>query len=174
MKYWKAGLAGALIVLPLAALASGPRGGDGAGDGPGWGRHSGHHGGFPGSRMIEMLQQMDTDRNGVISAEEFRIGHQGRLDRVDADGDGQVTLEEMEAFAIERMRDRVAERFGRLDADGDGVVTVEEFAAQADARFARMDRDGDGNLTIHDLPMRGHGGRGGPMSDPLEDETPQE
>jgi Ca2+-binding EF-hand superfamily protein len=172
MKYWKAGLAGALVILPLAAIAAGPHG-DGPGDdGPRWGRHGGH--GFGGGRMIEMLQGMDGDRNGVISADEFRTGHEDRLSDVDTDGDGRVTLEEMETRAIERVREHIGERFSRLDADGDGAVSAEEFAAQTDQRFARMDRDEDGNLTIHDMPARGHGGPDGADDMPEPEEAPAE
>lgn len=157
MKFWKVGLAGALVAVPVVALASGPFGGDG----PGWGRHhgGGHHMGLSGG-MIEMLQGMDTDRDGVISAAEFGTGHGSRMMEADADGDGSVTLEEMQARAIERMQVRLAERFAGMDADGDGAVTAEELAKGWEERFARMDRDGDGNLTIHDL-SGGGGGRGG-------------
>jgi hypothetical protein len=167
MRYWKTGLACALVALPAVAIAAGPGGGDG------WGRHGGrHHMGFPGPHMIEMLQGMDTDRNGVISAEEFAAGREDRVLAADADGDGAVTLEEMEAFAIARVREHVAERFARMDADGDGTISAEELAARWQNRFARMDRDGDGNLTIHDLPHRGGGtgdrSAGDPDAPPVE------
>ena len=178
MKYWKIGLAGALIVLPIAAIAAGP--GNGPDGGLGWGHHGGGdrmgsgHGGFPGPRMIEMLQGMDADRDGVISAEEFATGHEDHMTAADGDGDGSITLEEMEAFAMERVREHVAERFARLDADGDGAITAEEFASRSEDRFADMDRDGDGNLTIHDLGRGDHDGPDGEMPMPPVEEAPAE
>ena len=64
------------------------------------------------------------------------------LDRLDADKDGSLSLEELQARGPAGM-------FERLDADSDGTVTGEELAA---ARAMR-DRDGDG--------PRGDGPRGG-------------
>lgn len=160
MKLAKIALLGAVIAVPVTAWAMGP-----GGDGEGWGRHGGGHGGGHGhgggfSRMIETMQGLDTDRNGVISAEEFAGLHADRHSGLDTDGDGQVSMQEMEDFAIERMRERMANRFERLDGDGDGMISTAEFEAHNAAMFERFDRDDDGLLSIHDIPERGHG-RGG-------------
>lgn len=79
--------------------------------------------------------------------------------KIDADKDGEVTMEEMQAHR--------AARFDAADTNGDGMLSVDEMAArmrdQADYRAARMvermDSDGDGMLAADE--MRRHGGRKG-------------
>lgn len=87
----------------------------------------------------------------------------------DANADGSVTQDEVEAFR--------AGRFAEVDTDGDGTVTLEEFTARAAARateratamFERLDADGDGTLTRDVLEMRGgHGPMGGRMFSRLD------
>lgn len=93
---------------------------------------------------------------------------------LDANGDGQLTLEEMQAHRAAHG----AARFEASDTDGDGALSREEVLAAAQGRseeragrmFDRMDADSDGTLTQAEIeagrPQRGDGegrrGRGGP------------
>lgn len=82
-------------------------------------------------------------------------GPRGLMQRIDADGDGKVTLEE---FKVPQER-----RFGMLDANGDGVIDKDEFGARRMARFGARDADGNGVLEGDELAVRGRGrgeGRG--------------
>ena len=54
----------------------------------------------------------------------------GKMARADANGDGRLTLQEMQAHALER--------FDRIDTDKNGTVTAEERKAAHDARRAKM------------------------------------
>ncbi|PWK55035.1 EF-hand domain-containing protein [Silicimonas algicola] len=85
---------------------------------------------------------------------------------LDADGSGEITVEDMEAMR--------ANRFAEFDTNGDGNVTLEEFTAHAQAKaaeragemFGRLDADGDGNLSRDALEARmGRGGPGARMID---------
>lgn len=77
---------------------------------------------------------------------------------LDADGNGEITAEDIAA--------KRTERFAMLDADGNGTVTKEEFIAHAQAEagtraeqmFARIDVDGDGTLSRDALESRFGGG----------------
>jgi Ca2+-binding EF-hand superfamily protein len=92
------------------------------------------------------------------------MGLDALFERLDADGDGRITREEVAAAR--------AARIAALDADGNGIVTRDEaiaFArAEAAARaewragvmFDRADADGDGRLTAAEL-MAGGGMPGG-------------
>ena len=79
-------------------------------------------------------------------------GHGARIDAMDTNDDGQITLEEAQgAFAA---------RFATLDADGNGTLSQSELVADAQARsaeraterFAALDTDGDGELTQAEMP----------------------
>lgn len=64
---------------------------------------------------------------------------------MDADGDGQVTLEEQKQHA--------SDMFMRFDADGDGVYTSEEMAARQDEAFKRWDDNGDAMITVEEFKL---------------------
>jgi hypothetical protein len=76
-------------------------------------------------------------------------GPRGMMQRIDADGDGKITLEEFKAPQ--------QGRFAMLDANGDGVIDKEEFGARRMARFAERDADGNGVLEGDELAPRGPG-----------------
>jgi Ca2+-binding EF-hand superfamily protein len=109
-----------------------------------------------------MLERMDDNEDGVISMEEFQPPMEGRMSHADTDGDGAVTLAELNQHRAERMADKeaqrvdrqteaatkMAERFQAMDSDGSGSVTPEEARLAA---FNHMDRNQDGNLSVEEL-----------------------
>lgn len=74
-----------------------------------------------------------------------------RSARIDANGDGYITFEELRAWREAQREQRMRERFARLDADGDGRVSVAEFEARHRERIARMDADGDGVVSAEEF-----------------------
>ncbi|MEO0412970.1 MAG: EF-hand domain-containing protein [Pseudomonadota bacterium] len=105
----------------------------------------------------ERFARMDVDEDGLVTPEEReaakaaameeredRGGKKGkrsrkrggkglgeaRLDRVDTDQDGNISLAEHNAAQ--------QQHFASLDADGSGAVTSEEFKAQMENRRAQM------------------------------------
>ena len=78
------------------------------------------------------------------------------MERVDADGDGRVSLAEYQ--------DWMGYAYSRMDRDGHGIlaaaelpggkgepVTLEAHRARLAARFQRQDRNGDGHLDAVEL-----------------------
>jgi len=99
---------------------------------------------------MRWFDDVDADRDGTIAVEEIvRVeGRQAR--RMDADGDGRLTLEEFN-YGIPADRGDViarrSRRFGAMDADLDGFVTQAETKTFAGRVVAEADQDGDARVT---------------------------
>ena len=90
------------------------------------------------------FEQIDADGDGHITRDEMQAHRTAMLAAADADGDGKLSLAEVQARVGESAR---AERMmRRFDADGDGLLSSDELPGEARAlqRFERIDADGDG------------------------------
>lgn len=96
---------------------------------------------------------------GVALARAGGPGHGVAFEALDANSDGQITREEMQAHG--------AARFAETDADGDGFLSKQELAeaararadAQAERMMSRLDKDGDGKLAQAEMTGRRDPGR---------------
>lgn len=114
---------------------------------------------------------IDTNRDGTATADEFRAFHEAqgearraetlkaRFDRLDADGNGQISSAE---FAARPGHDKRPDRHGgpgrhkgpgpgRMAADADRSVSFDDFSARGVEAFARADANKDGVVTIVEL-----------------------
>jgi len=118
----------------------------------------GHRGAF-----MERLKAADTDGNGMLSEKEAAALPfiAKNFAAIDANHDGQVTVDELHAFMKAHHGQFAKKGFATLDANGDGKVTRDEFLAQAAARFDKLDANKDGVLTPDELKAgHRHGPRG--------------
>lgn len=100
-----------------------------------------------GERAAKMIERIDADKNGEISLEEFTTARLERFNAADANKDGSVTREEMLAQVEKRRAEhRVNRMFEHLDANKDGMITENETRVMAEKRFARMDRNDSGSI----------------------------
>ena len=99
------------------------------------------------------IMRYDTNKDGVVDRAEWKSGQEARFKRLDTNGDGKLTEDELFArtpavgnsvLPSDRQVQRQSAYFQRLDADKDGVVTLAEFMAQAERNFARCDVNKDG------------------------------
>ncbi len=111
-----------------------------------------------------LIDRLDTDGDGKISAAEFK-GPADHFTRMDTDGDGYLTEEELKNGRPGPPRG--GNPFEKDDADGDGKVSAEEFSGPSDL-FERLDTDGDGYITQEEI--RSQKGGGGPGADEQKDE----
>ena len=117
----------------------------------------GFHGRGHGRQGMRFFQQFDANGDGQLTQEEIDTTRNQRMAEFDRDQDGTLSLEEFEALWLDFMRPRMVDRFQHLDENGDAVVTLEEFQAPFERIVARMDRNGDGVLSPEDRPRRGKG-----------------
>lgn len=168
------GTAVALVVGAGAAMAHGPwRGHDGGyygyhGQQDGWrGRRGADDAKGPRSqfgrgsgRMIEQrFAALDANKDGKVTTEEIDAARAARFKEMDADGDGSVTPEEM---VQHQLLQRAKRRIARMDVDGDGKIQESELPSGG-RMFSRFDLNGDGAVTKAEIEIARDamgGGRG--------------
>ncbi|WP_027052389.1 EF-hand domain-containing protein [Mesorhizobium erdmanii] len=108
---------------------------------------------MPGQRI---LQRIDTNGDGAISKDEMAAARERLFKRLDRNGDGVIDEKEIESArqAIEDRAEvaqaRLANRWRRMDANGDGKVSEQEFASSMPL-FDLVDRNGDGKLSADEI-----------------------
>ena len=113
-----------------------------------------------------MFNQMDTHKDGRVTWDEAWGTIQQRFAAADADRDGRLSQQEMEAARLrpgaarpegaqgpDRAR-MVGMMFRALDANRDGGVTQDEIRPAAEARFRAFDANSDGAVTRDEIPNR--------------------
>lgn len=110
------------------------------------------HGG-PGRDRVMMFEEIDADGNGEITLEEMTLYRAGRFTGADTDQDGKLSRAELEARAFERMQARVERMLKRHDTDGDGLLSPDELGKpDRQARmFERMDADQSGGISAEEM-----------------------
>ncbi|KQU98680.1 signal transduction protein [Mesorhizobium sp. Root695] len=108
---------------------------------------------MPGQRI---LQRIDTNGDGAISKDEMTAARERLFRKLDRNGDGVVDKREIES-ARQAIKDRaevaqarVGNRWRRLDKNGDGKVSEQEFAGSMPL-FELADRNGDGKLSADEI-----------------------
>jgi hypothetical protein len=131
-------IAATLLAGSSLALAHGPDGECG-GRGPG---------------KQARFEELDANKDGTVSKDEFLKGRAAHFDEADTNKDGKLTKEERAAAHEARMKERMARH------DKAETVTRAEMQAKTAEKFAKIDQNGDGKLSQDELSHRGHG-RGG-------------
>lgn len=142
-----------------------------------------------GERGAAMIERLDTNKDGKVSLDEFKTNVSATFKTFDADGNGQVTKDEIKARhdafkdARKAVRDAAdadkatardalqaagpfmlpgaGKMFDRADTDKNGTLSEAEVLASAEKIFARRDSNKDGALDTADArPMKGKGHHG--------------
>ena len=131
--------------------------------------YAGHRGGGHGMGFLdggqlavsamEVFQTVDTDGDGKLTQAEIDKARNDRHAAHDANGDGNLSLEEFAGLWHETVRPLTVRAFQMLDTDGDAIVTRAEYDRPLADIVERLDRDRDGGLSMKD--RRHDGDRGG-------------
>lgn len=150
--------AGAAAVALTALVGVGYAHDRGDADGHrGWhGKSHGHHGGGHwggkrGRHAAKMFDDFDADKDGKVTQAEVDARVAERIKAFDADGNGQLSLEEFQGLWLDHMRKRMVDGFQRFDDDGDAQVTSAEMTSPFGRFIERFDRDGDGAVSKDEL-----------------------
>jgi len=74
-----------------------------------------------------IFEELDADGNGAVTLEEVQAAGSARFAGTDADGNGALSRGEMLAHALGRVEARVDRMLEHGDADGDGQLTMAEM-----------------------------------------------
>lgn len=140
-----------------------------------------------GGRAQRMIERLDTDKDGKISLDEFKVQASTTFKAFDADNNGEISKDEVKAqraaFREARKAWREAEAgdaktkardamraagpgmlhgagrmFERADTDKNGTLSEAEAVAAAETMFNRRDTNSDGFIeTAEFKPMDGRG-----------------
>lgn len=117
-----------------------------------------------GLRTMEMMHTIDTNKDGVVSKDEW-MAYQDRVFKaLDKDGDGSLDTEEFYghpmpvSFATAGYTHglETKQMFGKIDANGDGKVSRDEYIAFQTKVFEMMDAKKTHELRASDFIVNAH------------------
>jgi len=115
------------------------------------GGEGGPHGkGFKKHDPQALIQKFDKNGDGVLEVKELPELLQKRLAEADANRDGKLTVQELEAHRAAHHAERGKKHFAKLDKNGDGVLTKDEVGEKWE-RIGKADANGDGKVTQQEL-----------------------
>lgn len=100
-----------------------------------------------GPRMT--FEELDIDGDGQVTLTEITQQRMQKFTAADTNGDGRLSVEEMQAAAQVRANAHVTRMFEKHDANADGVLSEDELPKprRADKMFKRIDADGNGAIS---------------------------
>lgn len=102
-------------------------------------------------RSEKSLQRLDTNKDGRIERDEIKPRMAKRFAVVDANGDKNVTVAEIDAMLQKRLEARRTRMLELMDSNKDGSITTAEFDRVADSMFDKADTDHNGGVDLAEL-----------------------
>lgn len=114
----------------------------------------------------KFMEFFDANQDGVVTMSELNEASKQRYAKMDADGNGAVTLEEFQAYLGDRKAQWREQRFAEMDGNGDNQISQQEYIQykqqRAEQRYQEMDANKDGVVSKEEYlnRKRGHYGKG--------------
>lgn len=92
---------------------------------------------------------LDADGNGAVTPEEMQAKAAARFAAADTDGDGGLSAAELQAQEDQRRAARLNRMIAARDTNGDGLLQADEMAPKGDRMtrmFDRIDTNKDGSI----------------------------
>jgi Ca2+-binding EF-hand superfamily protein len=107
-------------------------------------------------RAASLVTHLDKAGNGYVTKDEFIAAATKRFARMDNNGDGKLTIDELGAGRhghgqSNRGAQFAQKRLDKLDTNHDGVVTQAEYLAAAAAMYSQFDAQGNGKVTASEI-----------------------
>ena len=99
------------------------------------------------------FSELDANGDGQLTLEEMTAHREARFTAADTDGDGNLSRDELIAAAMGRVAERIDAQLEQFDDNEDGMLSANEMddmrprGPGPEQAFARMDGDGDGVVT---------------------------
>jgi hypothetical protein len=108
-----------------------------------------------GDRHQMLFSRIDADANGSISEQEMETWRSKAVFRLDANSDGKVTKDEVDAHLAQRQTEGgqapdSSQFFSTYDTNGDGAIDEEELRTGGSQRFQTADTDANGELSAEE------------------------
>lgn len=107
----------------------------------------GHGKGNHGPRAS--FEELDANGNGEVSLEEMTQHREARFKATDTDGDGFLSKAEITARAQGNASQRAGKMIDRFDANNDGKLSQDEMPRRGkpEKLFGKLDADGSGGVS---------------------------
>lgn len=117
----------------------------------GMSRRGGGMGPMGGAPMMDFAT-LDQNGDGAITLEELQSIPQSRFAAADSNVDGALSSDELSAQMAAQMAARVAQMMSRFDANGDGLLQADEMPKPrgempVERMLAHLDTDDDGQIS---------------------------
>ena len=99
-----------------------------------------------------LFNKFDANEDGVITKAEYMEFIDERFDKMDTDGNGTITKEDLYDSRFYTFLPELAEAvFRDSDIDKSGTITRKEMLESEEVRFNIMDKNNDGKLTQNEF-----------------------
>jgi EF hand len=105
-----------------------------------------------GEKFMELFDTIDANGDGLVTMAELEAHRLAEFAAADTNKDGAVDADEVAARELARFTERLPERAARMikvhDNDGNGTLSADEVEqGPAERHFARIDSDDDGAIS---------------------------